>query len=249
MGSQAALAAESYELPHHALFSTELLRDYFRAHRIGPFAPGGHEAQSASFQNAIASVPPPTADALRRRGTRGLLLYARPESHASRNMFELAVLALERALDDGAFAGWELRGIGSVGGARRLALTGGATLELLPRRTEPAYAELLRDHDVGLALMYTPHPSLVPLEMASAGMLTVTNTFENKTAEALGAISTNLLPAPPTIGGIAAALRAAADGVERYEDRARGSAVSWSRDWRQSLPDVLINRVIGWLRG
>ena len=30
--------------------------------------------------------------------------------------------------------------------------------------------------------MYTPHPSLVPIEMASAGMLTVTNSFENKTA-------------------------------------------------------------------
>ena len=54
-------------------------------------------------------------------------------------------------------------------------------LELLPRADQRAYAELLRDHDVGLALMYTPHPSLVPIEMASAGMLVVTNSFENKT--------------------------------------------------------------------
>jgi glycosyltransferase involved in cell wall biosynthesis len=249
MGSYAALAAESYGLPHHGLFSTELLRDYFRAHRVGAFAPDSQGARSASFQNAIARVPPPTADSLRRRGTRRLLFYARPESHASRNMFELAVLALERALDDGAFAGWELRGIGSIGGAPALALSGGAALELLPRRDESSYTALLGDHDVGLALMYTPHPSLVPLEMASAGMLTVTNTFENKTAEALSAISPNLIAAPPTIAGIAAALRAAADGVERYEDRARDSAVSWSRDWRQSLPDALIDRVIGWLRG
>ena len=44
--------------------------------------------------------------------------------------------------------------------------------------------------------MYTPHPSLVPIEMASAGMLTVTNTFENKTSEALRAISGNLLAGP-----------------------------------------------------
>ena len=49
---------------------------------------------------------------------------------------------------------------------------------------------MLRDHDVGLALMYTPHPSLVPIEMASAGMLTVTNSFENKTPERMTAIST-----------------------------------------------------------
>jgi hypothetical protein len=33
--------------------------------------------------------------------------------------------------------------------------------------------------------MYTPHPGLVAIEMAAAGMATVTNTFENKDAAAL----------------------------------------------------------------
>ena len=65
---------------------------------------------------------------------------------------------------------------------------------------------MLRDHDVGLALMYTPHPSLVPIEMASAGMLTVTNSFENKTAEAMAAISPNLITAEPSIEGVAGGL-------------------------------------------
>ena len=83
---------------------------------------------------------------------------------------------------------------------------------------------MLRDHDVGLALMYTPHPSLVPIEMASAGMLTVTNSFENKTAEALAAISPNLITAEPGVEAIAAALGEAAAGVEDFERRARGSA-------------------------
>jgi beta-1,2-rhamnosyltransferase WsaF-like protein len=249
MGTYAALAAESYTFPHHGLFSTELLRDYFRQHRIGVFAPGSTAAHSASFQNAIAAVAPPTADVLRARSTRRLLFYARPEAHASRNMFELAVLGLECALDAGAFAGWELRGIGSVGGADRLTLTSGAVLELLPRSDEASYAETLANYDVGLALMYTPHPSLVPLEMASAGMLTVTNTFENKTAEAMAAISPNLIAAAPTIGDVARALKAAGEGVERYDDRVSGAAVNWSRDWQRSLPDELIARVLGWLRG
>ncbi len=40
MGTYAALAAESYGFPHFALFSSELLRDYFRHHRIGVFAAG-----------------------------------------------------------------------------------------------------------------------------------------------------------------------------------------------------------------
>jgi hypothetical protein len=248
MGSYAALARESYDFPHYALFSTELLRDYFRRHRIGVFAgEGSGEQDSASFQNAIAAVSAPTVEQLRARNTRRLLLYARPEAHASRNMFELAVLALERALHEGAFRDWELRGIGALG-AGRISLDGIATLDLLPRTDETSYTTLLAEHDVGLALMYTPHPSLVPIEMASAGLLTVTNSFEHKTQDAMSAISSNLLAPEPTVGAVSRALRDAAERVERYEDRVNGSAVAWSRDWRESFGDELISRLTGWLR-
>ena len=88
--------------------------------------------------------------------------------------------------------------------------------------------------------MYTPHPSLVPLEMASAGMLTVTNTFENKDADALHALSANLIAAEPTLDGITRALLEAAAGVEDVERRVAGSATDWSRDWDTSLgPDLI----------
>ena len=96
-----------------------------------------------------------------------------------------------------------------MNGGRSVSLGGGASLELLPRADQAAYAELLGEHDVGLALMYTPHPSLVPIEMASAGLLTVTTSFENKTAAALQAISGNLIAAEPTVEGVPPALRSA----------------------------------------
>jgi hypothetical protein len=111
------------------------------------------------------------------------------------------------------------------------------------------YARLLREHDVGLALMYTPHPSLVPIEMASAGMLTVTNSFENKDAAALSAISTNLITAPPSVEGIASGLREAVAGVADYERRVRGAAVSWSKDWSSTFDHLLLERVRGALAG
>ena len=241
MGSHAALADESYRFPHDALFSSELLRDYFRRHGLGVFGPGG--GTSAAFQNAITPVPAPDAAALAGRSPRRLLFYARPEAHAARNMFELGVLALGRAIERGAFGGWELHGIGTVRGARRVDLGGGAFLELLPRSGQSEYADVLRSHDVGLALMYTPHPSLVPIEMASAGMLTVTNTFENKTAEALAAISPNLLAAEPGVESIADALAGAAAAVEDADRRAAGSEVRWSRDWDESFPDELLDRL------
>jgi hypothetical protein len=246
MGTYAALAAESYRFPHFALFSSELLRDYFRRHAIGVYASGTVEGDRASiaFENAITPVDPPTAQELADRKASRLLFYARPEPHAARNMFELGVLALSRAVDEGMFgSGWELHGIGTVQRGRRVTLGNGAALEMLPRSDQRSYSKLLSQHDVGLALMYTPHPSLVPIEMAAGGMVTVTNCFENKTPEAMATISANLITAEPSIDGIAAGLRAAVAGVSEWERRVQGSHVRWSREWRTSFDDGLLARV------
>jgi WsaF, C-terminal domain/WsaF, N-terminal domain/Glycosyl transferase family 2 len=246
MGSYAALASDSYRLPHRAMFSSELLREYFRRHELGVYAAGmeAGDRDSLSFQNAITAIDPPSASELTGRRTRRLLFYARPEPHAARNMFELGVLALSRAVEKGVFGdGWELNGIGTVERERRIELGGGAALNLLPRRKQDAYAKVLREHDLGLALMYTPHPSLVPIEMASAGMATVTNSFENKTREAMAAISPNLITAEPSLESLAAGLAEAADRVEDFEARARGSRVNWSSSWAESFDDGLMARV------
>jgi hypothetical protein len=188
-------------------------------------------------------VEPPTADELAGRKTRRLLFYARPEPHAARNMFELGMLALERAVLAGTLTGWDLYGIGTVNTQERLTLGHGPSLELLPRHDQSSYAELLRAHDVGLSLMYTPHPSLVPIEMAAAGMVTVTNSFENKTPDVMAAISTNLITVEPTVDAVAAGLRRATEAVQDFGARARGARVRWSTDWRDSLDDRLIARV------
>jgi hypothetical protein len=80
--------------------------------------------------------------------------------------------------------------------------------------------------------------------MASAGMLAVTNGFENKTAEAMAQISPNIVTAPPTIEGVADGLRHAAAGAEDAERRARGADVRWARDWNAAFPDELLDRLL-----
>ncbi|MFL5843053.1 MAG: glycosyltransferase [Solirubrobacteraceae bacterium] len=246
-GSWAALAEQSYRFEHTALFSTELLRDWFRREGLGVFAAPDGDERSAAFENAISSVTPPTTAQLAGRAPRRLLVYARPEPHAARNLYELALLGLRRALADGAFAGWELRGIGTVALGRSVPV-GDAELELLPRTAQADYAALLRDHDVGLSLMHTPHPSLVPIEMAAAGLVTVTSTFANKTAEALAAISPNLVAVEPTVEGVAAGLRAAAERAEDAAARVAGAEVRWARSWDESLGDAVLERVEALLR-
>lgn len=252
MGSAAALARQSYDLPHHAIFSTDLLRDYFAGHRIGVFARGQEGMRdSVVFNNAITPVGPVEEESLRRAGPRRLLFYARPEEHAQRNLFEIGAMALDQAAASGALDGWRLSGVGSVEpGTDSIVLPeSGATVEMIPRRSQADYAALLRSSDVGLALMYTPHPSLVPIEMAAAGMVTVTNTFENKDADALTSISPNLHPVQPTVDEIAAGLADATSRAEGLPARARGSHLSWPSTWQDALDDALMARLDEWAIG
>jgi hypothetical protein len=83
----------------------------------------------------------------------------------------------------------------------------------------------------------------VLIEMASAGLLAVTNTFEDKTAQALAEISPNLIAAEPTIEGVAGALGRAAAAAGDVEARIRGSRVAWSRDWDRTFDRGLLERV------
>ncbi len=250
MGAFAALADQSYELPHLALFSTDLLRDYFRERRLGAFSEstGGGERTSATFADAITRVECPSEHELASRRTRRLLFYARPESQATQNMFELGVLALGRAVSEAILgADWELNAVGPAETGESIDLGDGVVLEMLPCRGQQDYADLLKTHDAGLALMHTPHPSLASIEMASAGMLTVTNSFENKTADAMAAISSNLITVEPSVEGVCTGLREAAAGSDDFGRRARGSDVRWSRNWDDSFDEKLMERVASFL--
>jgi hypothetical protein len=73
-GTTSMAAQESYALPHFAVFSTEPVRDHFRALKIGVFADGrAGDVAPLSFDNAITPVTPPAVNDLRRRTSRRLL--------------------------------------------------------------------------------------------------------------------------------------------------------------------------------
>lgn len=251
MGSWAALAMSTYDMPHVALFSTELLRDYFRERGYGVFTEGEDRglALSASFQNAITKASPPSVAEMASRDRRTVLFYARPEAHGARNMFELGLLGLSEAIARGVFGPeWDFRGIGSVEGGDVIGLGSGRSLEVLARTDQSSYGELLAGHDIGLALMCTPHPSLVPLEMASAGLVTVTNSFETKTPERMSALSPNLIAPPPSLEGVVDGLAEAVGRCGEFERRVAGAAVEWSNDWEESFGPATMDSIDGLLK-
>jgi len=250
MGSYYAMAEHSYSFAHRALFSSGLLRDYFQRQGIGVFDGRGGDDMSDFFENAIVRYDPSEVETALDRGSSGasrkLLFYARPEAHATRNMFEVAFLALARAIDAGVFDdAWEFHGIGS--GHGNIDLPRGKTLRMLGKFDLAEYRRALLDYDLGLSLMYTPHPSLLPLDMAAAGMAVVTNSCINKTVDELSRLSTNLIGADPHIDGVTRALRR---GRERADDpaaRREGARVNWAGEWDACFHDELMGKLDTWL--
>lgn len=253
LGSYYAMAAHSYTFAHSALFSSGLLRDYFKLQGIGVFDGRPGDNLSAAFENAIVKYESSEVDAALSRtasgragGKRKLLFYARPEAHATRNMFEVAFLALARAIEAGVFDdGWEFHGIGS--GHGDIDLPRGQRLKMLGKFGLNEYREALLRYDVGLSLMYTPHPSLLPLDMASAGMVVVTNTCMNKTAVELERLSTNLIGAEPHIDGVYAGLTLARERAGDHPARQAGARVSWAGAWDECFHEGIMSGLQGWL--
>lgn len=253
MGSYCAMARHSYDFVHRALFSSGLLQEFFELERIGVYDGRDGEPVAGYFENAIVGFHGQELENALGRAAAGtgqrprkLLFYARPEAHACRNMFEVAFLALSRAIREGIFDDtWEFHGIGS--GHGDIALPGGRTLKMLGKFALAEYREALLGYDIGLSLMYTPHPSLLPLDMAAAGMVVVTNTCMNKTEEKLAEISSNLIGAGPHIDGVCEGLKQARRLVEDVEHRRVGATVNWANDWDRSFHTGVMDRLAGWL--
>jgi hypothetical protein len=243
MGSYFAASHESYSFPHYALFSTELLQEFFVNNHYGVYAEKHGEQRSSAFQNAIVKFHEPAKK--ERMQSRSLLFYARPEAHASRNMFETAFIALSQAIEAGVFDqdDWQFHGIGTT--HNDIYLPRGHVLKMLGKLGLSDYKQCLTQHDLGLSLMYTPHPSLLPLEMAAAGMLVVTNECMNKTAEKMQAISPAIIAAKPTIAGVASAL---ADAVAGLGDTFEPAQVNWANDWDQAFSDQVMAKLESWVQ-
>ena len=225
------IAAGAYRIPHVAIFNSTFLEDCFKTNKIGVFADQGG-GEFVTFSHALAAVSPDPAVIADPNRTRRLLCYARPEKHAGRNLFEISVLAIRTALSQGVFVGdWTFHGIGSLGRAYEVDLGGGHSMNITPRLAQNEYETLLRTFDVGLSLMWAPHPSVLPFELARAGVVTVTNEYGVRTRRRLSKFGFNLVGGEPTIDGIADALRIAAERSYDVQARLKGAAFDWPTSW------------------
>ena len=229
--SNYALAMETYGLDFWPIINEALLADYLYDLGPGRFADAGMRDRSTVFEPAIDERmfhPPitPMPDRPKR-----LLFYARPTN--TRNMFGLALMALRRASADSALAGWQFLAIGGRGSVPPLPLQGGHILQPAAWMDYEGYAASLREADVLLCPMLSPHTSYPVLEMAASGGLSVTNTFATKTQAALEELSDNIVATEPTVEAMAAGVIAAVERVNA--GRSRIASLRMARDWAATL--------------
>lgn len=255
-GSAQALTDGAYRFDHVPLYNSRFLSKYFRAHGIGPFAHANPEHGRAAPREGrdffvFEHVPTRlTLQPARDRETRTLALYARPEMHAARNLFELAYLALRRLCAEGLFDDrWRFVGLGSLGPDHALPLSPEHQLEMVQKMPLEAYERFMSSIDVGVSLMLAPHPSVVPFEFAATGAVVVTNTYENRSERDLQGICPNIVPCRPTLEGVETALRTAVARAEDFETRARQRLVLPDRSWARTFDGLFLDAVYGSLTG
>jgi hypothetical protein len=181
------------------------------------------------------------------RQDRWCLVYARPESHAMRNLFEVEILALRKACGDGVFdASWRFLGLGALDDHEPISLGGGHSLEMKAKLPEDEYRALVNKLDIGLSLMYAPHPSVVPFEFAATGALVVTNRFEGRDDAFFRSVSKNIVPCDPTIEGVAEALRLAAERHDDYHGRHESALRLTARSWDSVFDVAFLDRHFAW---
>lgn len=199
------------------------------------------------FEQGLPPAQLPDRATLASRSPRRFAFYGRPEDHAKRNLMAIALLAIAEAKRRGAFDAepWELVMIGSSRMGESFDLDG-TRVTCLPNQGYDAYRRTLATFDVGMCLMYAPHPSVPPFEMVRSGVVTVVNTTRTRPAEWYRGISGNFEPAEATVDGLAAAiLRATArvgDVNARLSQIDTYHPASWDESLRH-LPGVLKHRI------
>lgn len=107
-----------------------------------------------------------------------LFFYARPNN--PRNLYTFGVEMLDKAVSTGILDTnhWDIYCVGQ--NTPEITFCNGYKSKNLGQLSWTEYAEFLADVDLGLCLMYTPHPSYPPYDVACSGGVVLSNKMLNK---------------------------------------------------------------------
>jgi len=249
-------AIESYRFPHFAIYSTPFLHKWFQVSKSGQYKFMPENSVEPYYfveEPAIKHYPKLNAKVLEAPGrVRKLITYVR--SHADRNAYTLTVDALSAAICANVFdENWLFIGLGATRDYNiSLGYQCNKKRDLIIKKNipEPEYQKLIATGDVGFSLMISPHPSLPPLDLVAAGLITVTNSFQTKTPDMLRSVSKNFVVAEPFIEDLIYGLQKAVKLSANVKYRQEGmDNFKWERSWTgpRCFGDPLLDKIRTWM--
>ena len=230
-----AQVLETYSMRFKALINEQMLADHFSETKTGLFANPEFLSECTIFKPAVDRklFYPERAGGVRKH----LLFYARPSR--PRNLFGIGFEALSAAsrLQPFSDEDWSFTSIGDAS-LGPMDLGGGRTLEPASWLSFRDYARQMREADILLCPMLSPHTSYPVLEMAACRGIAVTNTFGTKTKAGLAAVSPRIVADEPTAQALANCLvqaaKAVSDATSPHVD------VDLPPDWQAALGDAVL---------
>jgi hypothetical protein len=169
-------------------------------------------------------------------GKKRFMFYARPNN--LRNLFWLGIELIDRLVDESVIDGreWEIVLVGKDIPA--IAFDREIGISRVENLSWNEYADLVGTIDLALCLMYTPHPSYPPLDLAASGAVVVTNEYLSKTGltHYCGNIITARLEPQALFDAVREAVALCANAPVRGENLRQAGLGS---DWRQALARVV----------
>ncbi|MFM0357948.1 hypothetical protein PQR12_31035 [Paraburkholderia nemoris] len=236
-GTLFALAEATYSFDYCALFSSQALQDFFLKKQVGIF--GREGANHTYFNNACASVLKSKSEFVGARVNgkkKRLAFYSRPP--VDRNMFELGALALCTAVRAGVFPKdeWEFIGIGL--GEAVIKLDDETEMTQMQRMNLKEYQEVISTFDIGFCLMASPHPSLLPFDLAGSGSVVVTNSFSVKDQTYFDILTQGVIVCQPDVPALVEGLQRAVVESEDLDARYENAlAMKFPRAWTETFND------------
>ena len=171
-----------------------------------------------------------------RAGKRRFMFYARPNN--LRNLFFFGIEVIDRVFDEKIIDAteWELILLGKD--IPELEFDSGIAVQRLENLNWNEYAELTGTVDLAMCLMYTPHPSYPPLDLAASGAVVITNEYLNKTD--LSGYSKNIITArlekQALVDAVREGVALAMDGTLSGQNQRNARL---GTDWREALAPIV----------
>lgn len=210
------------------IINSHYLFEYFREHEPNVVKHGVYF--EPAFPSTIYGV-----GSLELKKKYKLFFYARPNN--PRNMFLYGLHMLDLAVNTGILdlSEWEIYCAGQDIPVTNF--SNGHCIHNLGRMDWIKYGEFLKEVDLSLSLMYTPHPSYPPFDVASSGGVVLSNKCDNKQAfDWCKNVILSELEEEQFLKSFELAIRLAKDIPQRKKNFIESTI---SRDWNVNLKDTL----------